>query len=357
VESRDGVSPSDRSIIPRTEEENAHGQVYRAGRSLDNLYVGCTLAVVGPSGKRLGSQVVETNAGALIEVLRGIPKQRHMCMGEGTLSEWLHEVLEPHIEELVVTGIGKKSRGPKSDKQDAFGRLGNLARAYGFLVGDTVRVKNRLRSVLRSRGVGYGAGRTVYSKRDREQWLAALPEATKALAAQLYEEHDALVALRERSEKTMLAEAKKHREWHVLRTCPGLGPIRVAELLPVVVTPYRFRSRSRFWAYCGLGIVMRSSSDWVRTQTGEWAKVQVQQTRGLNRNFNHTLKRIFKGAATTVIGRADDGPLYRHYESLLDGGTKPNLAKLTIARQIAATTLALWRTGERYNPTKLEATK
>ena len=346
---------------------------------LDVHSTSCTLAVVGPSGKRLGSQVVETNAGALIEVLRGIPKQRHMCMEEGTLSEWLHEVLEPHVEELVVTGVGKKSRGPKSDKLDAFGlaeqlrigsietrvykgrgrfgRLGNLARAYGFLVGDTVRVKNRLRSVLRSRGVGYGAGRSVYSKRDREQWLDALPEATGALAAQLYEEHDALVALRERAEKTMLAEAKKHREWHVLRTCPGLGPIRVAELLPVVVTPYRFRSRSGFWAYCGLGIVMRSSSDWVRTQTGEWAKVQVQQTRGLNRNFNHTLKRIFKGAATTVIGRADDGPLYRHYESLLDGGTKPNLAKLTIARQIASIMLALWRTGERYDPTRLEATK
>jgi hypothetical protein len=96
----------------------------------------CTLAVVGPSGKRLGSQVVETNAGALIEVLRGIPKQRHMCMEEGTLSEWLHEVLEPHVEELVVTGIGKKSRGPKSDKQDAFGlaeqlRIGSIeSRVY-----------------------------------------------------------------------------------------------------------------------------------------------------------------------------------------------------------------------------------
>ena len=36
-------------------------------------------------------------------------------------------------------------------------------------------------------------------------------------------------------------------------------------------------------------------------------KVPVQQTRGLNRNFNHTLKRIFKGAAT-VIGRAEEGP-------------------------------------------------
>jgi hypothetical protein len=96
-----------------------------------------------------------------------------------------------------------------------------------------------------------------------------------------------------------------------------------------VVTPHRFQSRSHFWAYSGLGIVMRSSSDWVRTQTGQWVKATVRQTRGLSRNFNHTLKRIFKGAATTVIGRAEDDPVYRHYERLLDGGTKPNLAKLT----------------------------
>ena len=223
------------------------------------------------------------------------------------------------------------------------------------MVGDTVRVKNRLRSVLRSRGVAYGAGRSVYAKREREQWLGKLPEATQTQAHLLYEEHDALVALRQKAEKTMLAEARKHREWHVLKTCPGLGPIRIAELLPVVVTPYRFRSRSAFWAYCGLGIVMRSSSDWVRSPTGEWMKMPVQQTRGLNRNFNHTLKACFQGSGDdgdrTGRGRAS----VPHYLSLLDGGTKPNLAKLTIARQIASIMLALWRTGERYDPTRLEA--
>ena len=37
----------------------------------------CTMAVIGPSGKRLGTQVVETNAGSLIEALRGIPRRSH----------------------------------------------------------------------------------------------------------------------------------------------------------------------------------------------------------------------------------------------------------------------------------------
>ena len=83
----------------------------------------------------------------------------------------------------------------------------------------------------------------------------------------------------------------------------------------------------------------------------------MQRTRGLNQNFNHTLKRIFKGAATTVIGRAEDDPIYRHYERLLEEGTKPNLAKLTLARQIAVITLALWRSGEVYDPKRLEATE
>ena len=165
------------------------------------------------------------------------------------------------------------------------------------------------------------------------------------------------MGLKARAEKALLKEAHKHREWQLVKTCPGLGPIRAAELLPVVITPYRFRSRSGFWAYCGLGIVMRSSSDWVRAPSGEWVKTAVQRTRGLNQNFNHTLKRIFKGAATTVIGRAEDDPVYHHYERLLDGGTKPNLAKLRLARQIAAIMLAVWRSGEAHDPKRLEATE
>jgi hypothetical protein len=99
----------------------------------------------------------------------------------------------------------------------------------------------------------------------------------------------------------------------LVKSCPGLGEIRTPQLLPIVVTPYRFKNKRAFWAYCSLGIVMRSSSDWVRTQSGEWVKAPIQQTRGLNRNSIRTLKGIFKGATTTVIGQAEDEPVYRHY--------------------------------------------
>ena len=56
---------------------------------LDSHASSCTLGVVGPSGKQLGSHVVETNARALIEVLRGIPKNRQYSVRHSTLESEL----------------------------------------------------------------------------------------------------------------------------------------------------------------------------------------------------------------------------------------------------------------------------
>lgn len=334
----------------------------------------CTVAVVGPSGKRLGSHVVETNAAALIEVIRAIPGVRYLNMEEGTFSDWLYEVLSPHVEELVVQAV-TESRGPKSDKFDAFGladqlrigtigtrvfkergrygRLKHLAKIHESLVGDSVRTQLRIKTLLRSRGVK-AHGRSPYGSREREEWVSRLPEDLHLRVRFLYREYDAVEELKKEARRELLREARRHPAYRLIRTCPGFGPIRSAELLPVVVTPHRFRSKRAFWSYCGLGIVMRSSSDWVQDRTGGWVRAQVRQTRGLNRNFNHTLKRIFKGAATTVIGQAQDEPLYRHYLRLLEGGTKPNLAKLTIARQIASIVLSVWRNEEAYDPKRLK---
>jgi hypothetical protein len=97
---------------------------------------------------------------------------------------------------------------------------------------------------------------------------------------------------------------------------------------------------------------MRSSSDWVRTPDGRWTRGEVQQTRGLNLNHNHTLKCIFKGAATTVITQLETEPLHQDYQRLIAAGTKPNLAKLTIARKLAAIALSMWKSKEKYDPTK-----
>jgi hypothetical protein len=190
----------------------------------------------------------------------------------------------------------------------------------------------------------------VYGQARREAWQAKLPASARCRTQRLYAQLDFLVDLKAQAEQDLVRESHRHPITRILETVPGLGPIRVARLVPVVVTPYRFRTRQQFWSYCGLGIVRRSSSDWAQTANGGWVRAPVQQTRGLSRQHNHGLKDIFKGAATTVIVQLQDCPLHRDYQQCLQAGTKPNLAKLTLARKIAATVLALWKKGEPYRP-------
>ncbi len=99
---------------------------------LDAHASSCTLGVVTPGGKRVGSHVVETNARCLIEAVRQIPEPRHICLEEGTLSAWLYEVLSPHAQKVVVAAVSE-SRGAKDDRRDTFGladdlRLGAIKR-------------------------------------------------------------------------------------------------------------------------------------------------------------------------------------------------------------------------------------
>ena len=65
------------------------------------------------------------------------------------------------------------------------------------------------------------------------------------------------------------------------------------------------------------------------------------------------LKAIFKGAATTVITQLADHPLHADYQRRLERGMKPNLAKLTLARRIAAIVLSMWKHEEVYDPARV----
>ena len=74
--------------------------------------------------------------------------------------------------------------------------------------------------------------------------------------------------------------------------------------------------------------------------------------RGLNKDHNHDLKGLFKGVATMASVRP--GPFQNFYQALLAKGMKPTMARLTLARKIAAITLTLWKKGEGFDAEKLK---
>ena len=73
--------------------------------------------------------------------------------------------------------------------------------------------------------------------------------------------------------------------------------------------------------------------------------------RGLNDNHNRDLKNLFKGAAISASTRP--GPLHDFYAARVAKGMRPTMARLTLARKIAAITLTMWKKGVSFDPQQL----
>jgi transposase len=162
---------------------------------------------------------------------------------------------------------------------------------------------------------------------------------------------DALLPLRRKAKEAMIAEARRQPAWKILRSIPFLGPVRVAQIIAIVGTPFRFRGKRRFWPYIGLGVVTHSSADHEIVAGTIRRRRRAPLTRGLNRNHNRVLKDVFKGAATAAAHK--DGPLKNLYRQSVDRGVDEAMALLTLARKISSVALRLWKKGELWDPKKL----
>jgi transposase len=334
----------------------------------------CTLAVMTGAGKRIRQEVVETNGAALRQAIAAIPGHLHVCLEEGTQSAWIYELLKAEAE--VVVTMPERRPGPKDDARDAwelakglrvgsvkrrvykergpFTELRAAVRTYTMLRDDIRRTKNRLKAVYRSRGLTPPASSPFHQERHRE-WTRKLPPDQARSAELLLEQLTLQEALWTKAEGRLHAASRCHPIVKLIATAPAIGPIRAAQIVAQVVTPHRFRTKRQFWAYCGLAVVMRSSGDWQKGRTGRWVRATVIQTRGLNRNRNGAMKDVFKGAAHQVATQMTGHPLHHDYQRLVDGGLKPSLAMVTIARRISAAVLAMWKHGEVYEAKKHES--
>jgi len=189
--------------------------------------------------------------------------------------------------------------------------------------------------------------------RHRSEWLEKLSEpGRRRRAERLHEQLDQLGLLRQRARRDLLEEGRQHAASRWLRQIPCIGPIRAALLIALMQTPHRFRTKRQLWAYSGLAVQTRDSAEY-RFQDGQlqrsrkWVRV-----RGLNTNRNPHLKQLFK--STAISASTQPGPLADYYAELLKKGIQPAMARLTLARKIAAISLAVWKKGERFDETKLK---
>ena len=336
-----------------------------------------SVAVVDSQGKLIMESILETKASTILDFLAGLRGTLSVAFEEGTWAAWLYDLLKPHVAHLIVCNPRKLAalkQGNKSDKIDArklaerlrlndlkpvyHGETGvrmlrELARSYLTIVKDLSRVMNRLKALYRSWAIPC-AGRDVYYTRHRAQWLDKIREAgVRRRAERLYEQLDMLQHLRQQARRELLAESRKHTITAKLRQIPSLGPIRSALAVALIQTPHRFRGKRQLWTYSGLGLETRDSGEYHFVKGQVRRRKKQVRIRGLNKDYNHELKGLFKAAA--IRASVLPGPFQDFYQRSLAKGIKPTMVRLTLARKIAAITLALWKKGENFDIEKLKS--
>jgi len=334
------------------------------------------IVVLNALGHMESHSKVKTKAENICDFFRGLSGKVEVVFEEGTHSAWLHKLIKPLVASVTVCDPRHNKLiedGNKSDDDDAetlalLLRIGavkavykgddeqrqlkEFCRAYENLVSDATRVKNRLQAIYRGRGLD--PGRAIYRADQRQESLAKLDdEAMRFRAESLLDQLAALQELRKQAKRRFVLQVRQHPDYRILSGLPGFGPVRVGQMIATVGTPHRFRTKRQFWPYCGLAVVTRSSADYQIVE-GKIIKSQKNvSTRGLNRNHNPRLKQVFKSAALTSL-RQEECKAY--YQRLVAHGTRPELARVSVARKLASAALTLWQRKEEYDPKKFFAT-
>src|SRR4029078_4829836 len=105
-------------------------------------------------------------------------------------------------------------------------------------------------------GGGASVWSVVFTEEEHEEWWSKLDlEGLQTRGSYLYEELKCLVKLKEEARKAMCLEASRQPAFKLISKVPGLGPIRTAQIIAIVGSPHRFRTKRQFWSYCGLAVV------------------------------------------------------------------------------------------------------
>ena len=258
-------------------------------------------AVLDSTGKLVMECVLETKASTILQFIHGLRGSLHVTFEEGTCAAWLHDLLKPHVTEVLVCNPRKNALlkvGNKSDRIDArklaellylnklssvyhgengVRTLKELARSYLTVTKDLSQVMNRLKAVYRSWAIPC-AGKLVYAPRHRAEWLQKLPEAgVRRRAERLYQQLDVLRSLRQDAREDLMAESRKHPAAALLRQIPCIGPIRAALLIALIQTPHRFPHQA---ATLGLQRSGLGDSNQCRVPFRGWTTPAFQKTPG-----------------------------------------------------------------------------
>jgi len=312
----------------------------------------CTFCVTNEEGFEIDNTTIRTNGRLLINYLRMINGYKRLTFEECELSSWLYEILGKEVDELIVCNpvYNREYKRRKTDKLDAR-KLAKLLRggflssvfhngrdrekfrglmsAYTDLVVDSVRLKNRYKSIFRKEGNRI-RGEKIY--RDNKVLKEIKGKVYKFIGKELYARINEIERRRKEYEREIKICSRPFKEIKMLKTIPGIGPIRAAQISAQVIYPKRFANKYKYYSYCGLVRHKRISGDKEYGGNKIWG--------------NRVLKNVYKMAAVDALRGCNS--LKKHYEYLRRKGVSDKNARNAISRKIAAISLSIWKNNCKY---------
>jgi len=232
----------------------------------------CTFCVTDERGRELDNTTIQTNGRLLVNYVRSVKGEKKLAFEECELSGWLYELLNAEADELIVCNPVENTqyKKKKTDKLDAR-KLSKLLRGdflspvyhdgsqrerfralmsgYKDLVQENTRLKNRYKSLFRKSGIRI-EGESIYNK---PTLLAQLDRPDLVFTARHIYEAIQQIERSLEEYKQVIPRSKRHfPELELLTSVPGIGYIQAAHIISQVISPERFRSKYKYFAYCGL---------------------------------------------------------------------------------------------------------
>lgn len=311
-----------------------------------------------------GAILAEAKVPTCPDAIAGWLKERSDCldrvgMETGPLAVWLWNALTARqvpilcLDARHANGVLKMMPN-KTDRHDARG-LAQIVRTGWFkavqikshdayvnralltareaLVGMRVRLENEIRGLLKTFGVMFGKRVGGFRRRAEEiiaGELVVAPELLPIFEALMQARRDILARIAALDSR-IRGIAKQHATVRLLMSAPGVGPITAMAVVAAFDDASRFRRSSSAGAY--LGLTPR------RYESGETSR----NGRVSKRGDGFTRKCLFE-AANAIICRNLGSPALQAWARAISERTGPRKAKVALARKLAVTLHAMWRT-------------
>lgn len=304
---------------------------------------------------------VPTSIPAISQVLDSLQGTKRLALEEGPMAGWLYRQLHTRLDQCIICDPRRNrlisSDGDKDDPLDA-AKLAGLLRGnylkpiyhsdneprchlkqwvslYYDRIRDSVRCINKIRA--RGRMYGVTIPRVILRNAPKRQvWLASVPPS--ALARQLHMLTLGLDATRQQARIARQQMCLAARPFPIIaqwQTLPGIGVIRAITLFAYLDTPWRFKTKSKLWKYCGVGLD--------RSTSGTDAQGRPKPARlRLVRAANRTLKNAVMGATISALNQKHN-TFKTDYERMITHGIIPSNARHSVARKMLTILWGMWK--------------